>query len=206
VRPPGGSGALPFVNMHNSIASIALLASIAAGAAACGDDPVSYSEPVTINLKVKSSDASTGVVTDDKNITTEQSNPYGAFVANARNALGGAEPSYIDVDRVDLLLGARSTGVTALGQVFTGNVEVLFRMNDTNNSVPVAAYTMPDAAGSGPLAFGVAFDSDALGSADYGKLLGGSFGVVVRGPAAADFQSKGAEAELEVTLAFTAYE
>src|SRR5262245_52909233 len=142
LRPPGAVPALHCLNMRNSILPIALFASLTTLAAACGGDAVSYSEPVTINLKVKSSDGSTAVVSDDKGITTEQSNPYGGFVANARAALHGADPSYIDVDRVDLLMSADNQAFTRLDQVFAGDVDVLFQMNDTHNSFPVAGYTM----------------------------------------------------------------
>lgn len=56
--------------------------------AACGDDPVSFSAPVGINLKAKSGDVSNNVVSDEKGITTESSNPYGAFVTDARAQIG----------------------------------------------------------------------------------------------------------------------
>jgi len=109
--------------------------------AGCGDDPVSYSAPVGINLKAKSANSTNGVVTDEKGINTESGNPFGAFVTDARRELG-RDPGYIDVDEVTVLLGAGSTGVTRLGEVFTGNVEVLFQMNDTNNTYPVASGTI----------------------------------------------------------------
>ena len=109
-------------------------------AAACGgDDPVSYSEPVGIELKADADKVVTGSLTDDKGITTESGNPYGGFIANARTALDGASPSRIEVAEVSLLLGAGSTGVTQLGQIFAGNFEVLFEMNDTNDTVMVAS-------------------------------------------------------------------
>src|SRR5262245_53362063 len=105
--------------------------------AACGSDPVSYSAPVGINLKAKSSDVANGVVSDGKAINTESGNPYAVFVHDAQTKLG-RPPAQIDVDHVELFLGAASTRVTTLGQVFNGNVEVVFQMNDTNNSYPVA--------------------------------------------------------------------
>jgi hypothetical protein len=43
--------------------------------AACGDDPVNYSAPVGIELKVKSSDATAAAIRDDQAITTEIGNP-----------------------------------------------------------------------------------------------------------------------------------
>jgi len=70
-----------------------------------------------------------------KGITTESGNPYGAFVGDARTKLGH-DPSRVELDGVSLTLGAQSTGVTALDQIYSGAVDVLFLMNDTNNSYP----------------------------------------------------------------------
>src|SRR5436190_20724748 len=83
------------------------------GSAACGDDPVSYSAPVGINLKAKSGDTMNGVVTSEKGVTTENGNPYGAFVSDAKRKLG-RDPSSVDVDHIELFLGAGSTGVVGL--------------------------------------------------------------------------------------------
>jgi len=179
--------------------------SIVTLALGCGDDPISYSAPVGINLKAKSSDTTNGVVTDDKGISTESGNPYGAFVNDARAELG-RDPGGIDVDEVTLFLGASSTGVTRLGEVFTGNVEVLFEMNDTNNSYPVAAGTVDASAASGPIEIAATFSSDGVPDLDYAKLLGGGFKVIVRGPAATGFTTKGADADVQVTLTFAAFE
>ena len=173
--------------------------------AACGDDPVSYSEPVGLTLKAKSSDTVNNVVTDDKGINTESGNPYGAFISNAKREIG-RDPASIDVEQVTVFLGAGSIGVARLGEVFTGNVEVLVQMNDTNNSYPVAASTIDAAATGGPLELNPAFDSNGVPDLDYGKLLAGSFKVVIRGPAATGFTSKGADADVQVTLTFAAYE
>jgi hypothetical protein len=173
--------------------------------AACGDDPLSYSAPVGINLKAKSSDTVNNVVTDDKNITTESGNPYGAFVADARRELG-RDPGSIDVDQVELLLGAGSTGVTRLGEVFTGNVEVLLEMADTNNTYVAASGEIAAATTGGPVTIDSTFAADDVPDLDYAKLLSGSFKVVLRGPAATGFATKGADAEVQVTLTFAAYE
>lgn len=171
--------------------------------AACGSDPVSYSAPVGINLKAKSADTVGGVVSDDKGITTESGNPYGAFVADATQQLGRA-PGAIDVDEVTIFLGANTVGVTALGEIFTGPVEVLFIMNDTNNSYPVAGVAMDAGTTAGPVALDV--DFAGVSEVDYPKLLNGSFQVVTRGPAAPSFETKGADADLQVTLTFAAFE
>ncbi len=182
------------------------LAGVCGLAGACGDDAVSYSEPVGINLKAKSSDVVGATVTDSKGINTENGNPYGAFVANARQELAGADPGRIALTGASLLLGAGTTGVSRLGEVFAGETVVLFEMNDTNNTFPAANQMLVAADGAGPIAMDVAFESGQMGEADFSKLLAGSFKVVVRGPAATDFAAKGADADLQVTLTFTAYE
>jgi len=65
--------------------------------AACGDDPVSFSAPVGIELKAKSDDVMNGVITEDKGITTESGNPYGAFINDATARLGRA-PGRVEID------------------------------------------------------------------------------------------------------------
>lgn len=184
----------------------ALASSLLVGLVACGDDPLSYSAPVGINLKAKSDDTVNNTVTDDKGITTESGNPYGAFVNDARVKLGGNDPGVIEVDSVELFLGANSSGVATLGEIYNGNVEVLFEMNDTNNSYPVAHGTIGASTGSGPIGLGVDFDGAAIPELDYAKLLSGSFKVITRGPAAAEFMQKGADADLQVTFTFAAFE
>ncbi len=184
--------------------SIALLSVLALGA--CGDDPVSYSAPVGINLKAKSADTANNVVSDEKAINTESGNPYGAFITEAKNRLAGKTPTSIEIDKVEIFLGAGSTNVTRLGDVFDGNVEVLFQVNDTNNSYPAASGTVAAATGSGPFELASTFDSGAFSEFDYTKLVGGSFKVVARGPAAAGFTTKGADADIQITFTFAAFE
>jgi hypothetical protein len=171
--------------------------------AACGDDPVSYSAPVAINLKAKSGDVSNNAISDEKGITTESGNPYGAFVNDAHTKLG-KDPARIELDKLTLTLGAQSTGVTALDAVYTGDVDVAFITNDTNNTYDVGHVMNP--AGTGPVDVNVAFQSDDVPPADYVKILGGSFKVVIRGAAAASFSTKGAEASLDLTFTFAAFE
>lgn len=174
--------------------------------AACGSDPVSYSAPVGIELKAKSGDVTNATVSDDKAINTESGNPYGAFVSDAQHALGGHDPSRIEVDGVTLLLGAGSTGVTSLGEIFDGEVDIQFQMNDTNDTFPVASTTIDANSTGGPIEMDVAFDSGTVGANDFPQLLAGSFKVSVRGPAAADFATKGADANLQATFTFAAFE
>lgn len=172
--------------------------------AACGDDPVQFSEPVGIELKAKSGDVANATVHEEKGITTESGNPYGAFISDAKAKLGGKDPSRIDLDKITITLGAQSTNVTDLNQVVTGDVVVQFLTNDTNNTFVAAHFASP--AGVGPDGGSVVFDWTQVGAGDVPKMLGGSFKVVLNGPQAAGFDTKGAEASLQLTFTFTAFE
>lgn len=169
----------------------------------CGDDPLSYSAPVGINLKAKSGDVSGTSVSNQKGINTETGNPYGAFVADARRELG-RDPSRVEVDEAALTLGAQSTGVVTLQEVFIGDVDVAFVIDDSNNTYDVGHVIDP--VGVGPIGFDVNFDSDAVSDLDYAKFLAGSFKIVVRGTAAPGFSTKGAEANLQASFTFAAFE
>lgn len=170
-------------------------------AVACGDDPVSVSEPVILNLKAKSGDTMNGTVEAKKGVTTESGNPYGKFIGTAKDRLG-RDPGRVEVDFVTLLLGGQSTGVTALEEIFTGKVEILFVMDSGDNSYPVAHVMNP----AGTQANLSVDFTGMIAAGDWQGFLGGSFKIVIRGPAAAGFESKGAEADLQVALNFSAYE
>ena len=171
--------------------------------AACGDDPVQFSEPVGIELKTKSGDVVNSTVDANKGINTESGNPYGAFISEAEAKLG-RDPGSIEIDKVTLTLGAQSTNVSTLEQVVTGDVYVQFLTNDTNNTFVVAHFASPT--GPGPVEGHPSFDWTQVGAGDIEKMLGGSFKVVLRGPAATGFETKGAEASLQLTFTFTAFE
>lgn len=170
---------------------------------ACGSDPVSYSAPVGIELHAKSGDVAQDVVTDQKDITTESGNPYGMFVADAMAKLGGKQPTRIEIDELTLALGAQSTGVTSLDQVVTGDVDVAFLANTSNNTFDAGHVMNPT--GVGPDAVDPDFDWSSVGPQDVSQMLGGSFKVVLRGTAASGFTTKGADATLELTFKFTAF-
>lgn len=179
--------------------SIALVSTLAA----CGgDDPVSYSSPVGINLKAESGAVTGTTISDEKGITTESGNPYGAFVAAATNQLG-REPGRVEVDKLELTLGAQSTGVTALEQVYVGPTEVAFIMGDTNNTYIVGAVNDPKGSKTD---VGVSYESGDMAEQDRAKFLGGNFKVIIRGTAAPDFANKGAKADLQLTFTFAAFE
>ncbi len=186
--------------------SLLLLALAATGLGCGGDDAVSHSEPVGIELKADADKVVAGVLSDAKNITTESGNPYGAFVNEARTVLG-KDPGRIEVTGVTLLLGADATGVVSLGEIFDGNVEVLVEMADTGDTFAVAHGTIDESrTGSAPVTLAVDFDADAFTGANFDKLVGGNFTVVYRGPTQAAFAATGAKADLQITLTFAAFE
>jgi hypothetical protein len=86
----------------------------------------------------------------------------------------------------------------------TGDVYVQFLTNDTNNTFVAGKWTNPT--GLGPVEGDSQFDWGAVGPQDVDKLLSGSFKVVLNAPAATDFSTKGAEAVLQLTFTFSAFE
>ena len=178
------------------------LALVLLALAACGSDPVSFSQPVGINLKAKSGDVANNTITDDKDVTTESGNPYGAFINDATAKLGGHAPGTIEVNDVTLTLSGTSQGVATLDQVLSGDIDVAFVTNDTNITYDVAHATNPT--GVGPFDMDVSFDYSQVAAADQAKFQTGSFKVALRGPAATGFSTKGAEADIQVTFTFDA--
>lgn len=171
---------------------------------ACASDPVSYSAPVGIEMKVKSSDVTQSVVTERKDITTEVGNPYGAFTNDAIAQLGGKAPSRIELDELTLSLGAQSTGVNALEQVVTGDVDVALLVNNSNNTYDAGHVTNPT--GIGPVTMAPAFDWSTVAPLDRTEIINGSFKVVLRGAAAPGFSAIDASAVLQTTFSFTAFQ
>lgn len=172
--------------------------------AACGDDPVNYSDDIGIELKTKSGDATDNAITEEKGITTESSNPYGAFITEAKNRLGH-DPSDIKLEKLTVTLGGQSTGVTTLEQVMTGDVYVKFLTNDTNNTFQVGHFASP--VGPGPVEGEATFAmAEDVAEVDIAKVIGGSFKVVLNATPATDFSTKGAEASLQLTFTFSAFE
>ena len=172
--------------------------------AACGADPVNYSAPVGIELKAKSGDSANLAISESKDITTESGNPYGAFTNDAMAKLGGKAPSRIELSDLTLTLGGQSTGVSALEQVLTGDVDIAFVVNTTNNTYDAGHIMNPK--GVGPDSVGIGFEWSQVAVEDQAALLGGSFKVVLRGPVAASFPTANAEATLQTTFTFDAFQ
>jgi hypothetical protein len=162
-----------------------------------------YSGPVGVNLRAQSGDVTGGTISSDKIITTEPGNPYGAFINDARVKLG-RDPSNVQVSALTLSLGAQSSGVTALEQVYSGRVDVLFLMLGTGISYSVGHMT--NYAGGGPINLTIDFDSTQIVGQDHFNLMSGSFRVVTRGTAAPGFDTRSADASLQHNFTFKAVE
>ena len=197
---------MPYRLSSRSVSHLTSVIAVTCASLGCGADPVSFSAPVGISLKAKSSDTANGVISEEKGITTESGNPYGAFVTSARQALGGRDPSRIEIETVDLYLGAGSTGAATLGAVFEGTVDVVFQINDTNNSYPAASGTVSAGTSAGPAGLSPRLDTGTQPDFDYLKFLGGSFKVALRGPASATFATGNANVDLELRFTFSAFE
>jgi hypothetical protein len=193
----GDDGLIPI--MKNI--ALALLLSITGLAAGCGGHNL-YSSPVGVNLHAQSGDVSSGTITQDKMIISQSGNPYATFLAAAR-AKFGKDPSDVGVGGLTLVLGAGSTGVTLLEQVFTGQVDVLFWMQPgSGNSFSVGHVVNPT--GIGPVNLNVDFNSSNVTGLDHAALMSGNFRVVIRGSAAGGFALGNANADLQNTFTFNA--
>lgn len=168
----------------------------------CAADAVS--DTITLNLKIKGDSAKSGVVSQEKEISSESGNPYGKFITAAKDAIG-ADPGRIELDTCELSLGAKSKGVTKLEEVFGGEVSVLLLVDSTKNSHNAAK--AESVSGAGPAALTSSFKTTGLSAKDMEKIVKGDFKVVVRGNAASTFDgNKDQEADLQVSMMFAAYD
>ena len=118
-----------------------LLAIAACFTLACADEPepVAYSESVGLKLSgMKPKDVENNVVSEEKNVNTETGNPYGEFLKNAKDNLGGKEPSYIKLMKATVGLHSESDGLSSLGQVFT-KIELFVSTSDVTKTLGTAS-------------------------------------------------------------------
>jgi hypothetical protein len=178
------------------------LALVALAAPACGEDPVSHYGQVGLQLALASAEVSGGRVGDEQQVGAASGDPYGAFMAAARGALGG-EPGGMEIDMLRLrVIG----GGVRLGAIYDGPTTVTFAMNGTGTIVPVATLDIEPTTGPGPSPMIVGFDAGTVTGDDWTALLGGDFAVVLDGPAAATFEGAGASVGLEALFTFQAIE
>lgn len=171
-------------------AILATTAFIALALPACGDDPVAYSEVVSLKLSgMKDGDFKNNTVSEDKNISTESGNPYAVFLRNAKDALGGKDPGHIEVVSVTVQVHSESKNVTAIDQVLA-DVEVFIANSAT--TVPVANKTTPT---------GSSVVVPLIANVDYGgvsaSMISGDFKMGARGTGIATLP---ADFDLKLTL------
>ena len=167
----------------------------------CEEDPVGVEDRIVIQLSgIKESDINSGTVQKSKNVTTETSNPYGAFLQDARQTLG-RDPSRIGVTMVQITLAGDSRGVASFGDLFNGTVEV-FLDADVGGTVPVARVSAPG--GSGPIDLELVSDEASLAPI-LAALLATNFRVGIRG-ATPRTGSDDFDARIDVRIGFAAYE
>lgn len=98
--------------------------------AGCGGSVV-VSDYVSLKLSgIKDGDVKNGQVSEDKNINTEEGNPYADFLRLASEELGGDTPSKIEVQSVTLKVHSDSKGISDFDALFL-NMEVFVSSNDT---------------------------------------------------------------------------
>lgn len=187
-----------------------LIGSLAFAIAGCGSDdedktPVSVSDPVGITLNVVATDIQNGIITTDKNINTEEGNPYAVYIAKARDVLKG-DPGRIEINKMDLDLNNKQSDTAALNEIFNGDVKFDFVMNDSGAVVDVGNGLVDSTVqGPGPIPMTVTFESKKIEDKDWKKFLDGGFKVKMTAPANPTFTGKKTSSSVKITLYFEAY-
>jgi len=165
---------------------------------ACDDDPVAYSETVSLKLSgIKNGDLDNGQASEEKNINTESGNPYAEFLKRARAKLGGRDPGAIEIVQADVRVHSDSKNVSTVDAVFA-SLELFITNSAT--TIPVGSRANPTGS-----SVAIALDDNLDYEPVYDTMLRGDFKVGVRGPTVAvppnDFDLK-----LTIDLRFTAYD
>lgn len=178
--------------------TLAGLVALALIMVACGDDPVAYSETVSLKLSgTKNGDIKEGVASEDKNVNSESGNPYGEFLKSARSRLGGKDPSAIEITSAFVRVHADSKNILNIEQVFE-DIELFLANSQT--TIPASMVTGPKGTS---VKMPVAEDLDY--SPVFASMLSGDFKVGVRGNTV-DTPPTDFDLKLTIDLKFTAYE
>ena len=96
----------------------------------CGS-PLAVSDYISLKLSgIKDGDIRNGQVSEEKNVNTEEGNPYSEFLRVVGEELDGAAPSRIEVESVGLQVHSDSKGVSDLETVFQ-SLEVFVATGET---------------------------------------------------------------------------
>jgi hypothetical protein len=136
----------------------------------------------------------------EKNVNTEQGNPYGVFIADIKAELNDDTPT-IELESATITVEAGGDAAhDALEEIFEGALTLSF-VDETNNT-DTAIATLNNPAGALDVALnvqGAAFDDEAFQQ----TLLSGAFKVKISGTAAAT--AANANVNLVTTLSFKAF-
>lgn len=188
----------PMITRRAALAALTALA-LGCGTAGTGDlNTVGYSGPVSLRLdKFKDSEVRNEAFDSDKDIDTEQGNPYAAFLRDARASLG-RDAAAVVVDRITFTLASDTRGVTAFEQILAGTAVVYFATSSV--TVNVGSVAMPT--GAGPVSVNVTASRADLAPIN-AALLSGRFKVGIRVPAAPG-RPASFDARVSTTLYFRA--
>lgn len=137
-------------------------------------------------------------------MTSESGNPWAAFIKDTRDQLG-ADPGDIQLHSASLTFSTDSKGVTKIGEVYNGAVDVQFEMNDSKNIYAVAGTTVSSETGR-TVELMPDFDFQTVAAQDREKLFNGSFDVILSGPTAAGFAETDSEASFQMSFVFESFE
>ena len=178
----------------NRVVSFAFVAG-ALFASACKPDAVVDEIGINLNVNDSDLDANNNLVTE-KNIATEQGNPYGAFLGTIREELGD-EPATIVLESASLSIQG---GTQAnLEDLYSGVITLTLVDDSAGTATDIASFDTP--LGAGPVdldVIGDAFDDEAFQA----TLNDGSFKVQLRG--AATDPNANINTDLEILLSFSA--
>lgn len=169
----------------------------------CGPDAVV--EDIGINIGFNIGNVAQGdPIESEKNISTEQGNPYGAFLEEIRNELNDDTP-FIQLDTVSITL--EGDGVhNNFEDIFEGTLELLIVDESAGTTTAVATVENPTGAGpveltvlGEPVVDGGEFDEDLFQA----TLNAGSFKIKLEGTAAAN--AANADVNIVTTLGFSAF-
>lgn len=164
-------------------------------ASAC--KPEAVVDDVGINLNVSDADLdANNILITEKNISTEQGNPYGAFLSTIREQLGDEPASiFLETATVSIVGGTQAN----LEEIYTGVITLTLVDDSAGTSTDIATFDTPT--GAGPVELEVnadAFDDEAFQT----TLNEGSFKVQLSG--AATDPAANIDADLEILLSFSA--
>jgi hypothetical protein len=106
-------------------------------AVGCAEEgPKLFTAPISLQLDLKESDIQDGVLSRDKNISTEQGNPWSKFVQDAKASLG-RDPTAFEITTAQVTLDAAdSENVDAFDDLTTTG-ELRLVATKTDGEVPI---------------------------------------------------------------------